>query len=75
MAFINTAGKRDGALARLLQTTLDALRERRAYNAVYRQTWRELSALSERELADLGIARSEIGALSQDAAARALHRR
>lgn len=75
MAFINAAGKRDGALARLLQTTLDALRERRAYNAVYRQTWRELSALSERELADLGIARSEIGALSQDAAARALQRR
>ena len=75
MAFITTAGKRDGALARLLNGILVALRERRAYNAVYRQTWRELSALSERELADLGIARSEIGALSQEAAIRARHRR
>lgn len=39
-----------------------------ARRAIYNQTVRELSALSGRELADLGIARSEIRFLANEAA-------
>ena len=39
----------------------------RAYG-VYRQTFNELSALSDRELADLGVARSEIARVAFEAA-------
>ena len=35
---------------------------------VYRQTVRELNALGDRELADLGIHRSNIGAIATEAA-------
>ncbi|MFN4057107.1 MAG: DUF1127 domain-containing protein [Roseinatronobacter sp.] len=49
-----------GFVARLA----DALARRR----VYRQTHAELSALSTRELADLGITRSMISRLSYEAA-------
>src|SRR6056297_3214035 len=76
MAFTTfSGGKTDSALARLYNSVTENLRERRAYNAVFWQTWRELSALSDRELADLGFARSDIGYLSREAAERALLRR
>ncbi|KAJ57378.1 hypothetical protein ACMU_02425 [Actibacterium mucosum KCTC 23349] len=39
-----------------------------ARRAIYNQTVRELSALSGRELADLGISRSEIRFLAKQAA-------
>ncbi|MCP1170511.1 DUF1127 domain-containing protein [Limimaricola litoreus] len=39
-----------------------------ARNRVYRQTQRELSLLTERDLADLGIARSAIRQIARDAA-------
>ena len=48
-----------------LRANLTAAAARRA---VYRQTVRELSALSGRELADLGISRAEIRYLAQQAA-------
>lgn len=47
---------------------LDALKERVARNAVYRQTVSELSACSDRELADLGFHRSEIRRIAKEAA-------
>lgn len=40
----------------------DAMEKRR----VYQQTYHELSSLSDRELADLGIARSSIRMLAQE---------
>ncbi|NNE86993.1 MAG: DUF1127 domain-containing protein [Silicimonas sp.] len=46
----------------------DGLRTRRAQYAVYRTTLRELEALSERELADLGIHRAEIRGIAYQAA-------
>ncbi len=64
----------ESALVRLYRSMARTVRERRAYNAVFRQTWRELNALSDRELADLGLARSDIGYLSREAAGRALRR-
>ncbi len=39
-----------------------------ARNRVYRQTQRELSLLTDRDLADLGISRSAITQIARDAA-------
>ena len=44
------------------------LRARLARRKVYRQTVNELSALSDRELADLGLNRSEIRRIAYQAA-------
>lgn len=46
----------------------NGLRARRAQYAVYRTTIRELEALSERELNDLGIHRSAIRGIAYKAA-------
>lgn len=55
--------------------TLDTLRARLvawvARRAVYTQTYNELSALNNRELADLGISRSEIKYIAREAADQA----
>jgi uncharacterized protein YjiS (DUF1127 family) len=56
-----------GLLARvemLLQSGAQALRRYR----VYSQTYAELSALSDRELADLGISRFDIRQVAREAA-------
>ena len=75
MAYTTTTGGRASAgIARMIETITDALRERRAYRAIYRRTHGELSALSNRELADLGFARSEIGAIAHQAASGTLYR-
>lgn len=42
-----------------------------ARNRVYRETYSELSQLNDRELNDLGIARSEIARLAAEAADKA----
>jgi len=47
---------------------LDVLSQRAAQAAVYRQTIRELQSLSTRDLADLGIHRSEIKRIATEAA-------
>ena len=44
------------------------LRARRAQYATYRTTMRELESLSDRELADLGIARATIRSIAYQAA-------
>ncbi|WCR20039.1 DUF1127 domain-containing protein [Paracoccus alcaliphilus] len=44
------------------------MQENRARRAVYRQTVRELNALTARDLQDLGISRSMIPGLAREAA-------
>ncbi|SMX33741.1 DUF1127 domain-containing protein [Actibacterium lipolyticum] len=51
-------------LRQVIAVTRDALERRR----VYRQTVSELGALSNRELADLGISRSMIRSLAKETA-------
>ncbi len=51
-------------LANVLAQVADRMERRR----VYKQTVAELSALSTRELSDLGIGRSEIRSIALDAA-------
>lgn len=57
----------EGLLSRIAQM-LHMTREERARRALYRRTVRELSALSNRDLADLGISRSAIRSLAHEAA-------
>lgn len=56
-----------GLRARLLNA-IQRIQENRARRVVYRQTMRELSGLTNRELNDLGISRAMISRIAQDAA-------
>lgn len=51
-----------------LMTAVQRIQENRARRAVFRQTLRELNALSTRDLNDLGINRSMITRLAHEAA-------
>ncbi len=53
---------------RFSQSPLEALRTRWTQYRTYRQTVRELNALTNRDLADLGINRAMIGRLAHEAA-------
>jgi len=50
------------------QQKMDQMRKAQAKRKVYRATYYELSTLSDRELGDLGIARSKIKNLALEAA-------
>jgi uncharacterized protein YjiS (DUF1127 family) len=62
------ATRAQSALNARWETLLSDIRARRARRRVFRSTHSELSALSDRELADLGLARSEIGRIAYQAA-------
>lgn len=68
MAYVNTHRvARNGLVERLVATkdsVLSALTRRRLFNT----TVHELSTLSDRELADLGISRFDIRAIAREAA-------
>ena len=69
MAFashMNTTAQ--GAFSKRVAGIIESLRDRLARRKVYMTTHDELSALSNRDLADLGIARSEIKYLAHEAA-------
>lgn len=68
MALIQDIRGAQGGLAERVSDFFAALAEARARRAVYRQTLRELKALSGRELADLGIPRSTITRVALEAA-------
>ncbi|WP_428928514.1 DUF1127 domain-containing protein [Marinibacterium sp. SX1] len=51
-----------------LRNLMDRIVARRARNKIYRETLAELRSLSDRDLGDLGIARSNIGSVAWDAA-------
>uniref|UniRef100_UPI003AD843A6 DUF1127 domain-containing protein n=1 Tax=Paracoccus sp. T5 TaxID=3402161 RepID=UPI003AD843A6 len=58
----------DHGLRGRLLTAIQRMQENRARRAVYRQTVRELNALTTRDLNDLGINRSMITRLAHEAA-------
>lgn len=58
----------DTGLRGRVMAAMQRVQENRARRAVYRQTVRELNALTTRDLDDLGINRSMISRLAQDAA-------
>ena len=51
-----------------LSAAIQRLQENRARRVIYRQTVRELNALTNRDLADLGINRTMITRLAHEAA-------
>lgn len=66
---MNTMTSRSSAqVGARVANLINGLRVRKARYSVYRTTVRELDALSERELADLGIHRSAIRAIAYQAA-------
>lgn len=71
MAFNDLIGARRGLLGRRIGEVRREIAAARQRRAVFRRTWAELHALSDRDLADLGIARTEIGALAREAARKA----
>lgn len=68
MAYVNETRSANAGLADRLAAFVKSLREAARRRAVYRQTLRELNALSTRELADLGIHRAMITRIAMEAA-------
>jgi uncharacterized protein YjiS (DUF1127 family) len=68
MAFANVTRSGEFGFFHGLGAFVEKVRDQRRRNRVYRQTLNELKSLSNRDLADLGIARSMIGAVAMEAA-------
>ena len=68
MSYATETRSAGASLANRFSAFRAALADRYAKYKVYRATLAELSALSDRELADLGIARSSIQSIATDAA-------
>lgn len=68
MAYVNVAHSVDGTLRERFSSFFAGLRESRLRRRLYKQTLRELSTLSERELNDLGLHRSMISTVAMQAA-------
>lgn len=51
-----------------LSTLIERISARRARNRIFRETLAELRALSDRDLSDLGLARSNIRSVAWEAA-------
>jgi uncharacterized protein YjiS (DUF1127 family) len=71
MAYYNDIAKRDDLIERALGATariLNTAAERRAQRRIFHSTLGELTALSDRELADLGMHRSELNRIAWESA-------
>ena len=71
MAYYNDVAQRSDLVERILGTAarvFEAAAERRAKQRVFRTTFNELNVLSNRELADLGLHRSELKRVAWEAA-------
>lgn len=68
MALAPDSMSSDFGVMRRLSKLLADYREARQRNRVFRHTLKELNALTNRELADLGISRSMITRVAQEAA-------
>lgn len=68
MTDINTYKVADAGLTGRVSAFFSDLGARMERRRVYRETYNELAALSSRELADLGIARSDVRNIAHEAA-------
>lgn len=68
MAYVNTTRNGTSSFADRLVTALGSLKARLDQRRVYSRTVYELSGLTDRELADLGIHRSMISDIAREAA-------
>lgn len=65
MAFFNQTLSNGSITGDLYARLRETLRTRIAANREFRRTYDELHALNDRDLADLGIARSDIGRIAK----------
>lgn len=70
MAYVNTTTTHTSSLFARIGTAFDALATRYKKHRLYRETFDGLSALSNRELTDLGLNRSELRRVSREASHR-----
>lgn len=68
MAYVNSTRLAGNGLAHRIAGWVKSIKTAAARRAVYEQTVRELNALTNRELADLGIARLNIQDVARAAA-------
>ncbi|MCV2865837.1 DUF1127 domain-containing protein [Albidovulum sediminicola] len=68
MANVSVISGTDLGLAERIGAFLRNLQDARGRYKVYRQTVKELNALSDRDLYDLGISRASINAIATEAA-------
>ena len=68
MAYVNSSRAASFSLADRISGFLALTKASLARRAVFNQTVRELNTLTDRELADLGIARADIRAVAHEAA-------
>ena len=68
MAFITGNAAPSLGLGQRLSGLVERIREARKAREVYLQTYNELSVLSDRDLADLGISRASIQSVAREAA-------
>ena len=68
MAFANSIQAQDVRIADRFSTILNTISVRFAQHRTYRTTIHELSNLTNRDLADLGLHRSMINAIAREAA-------
>ncbi len=66
MAYTNTTASTHGLVARVSEF-FDAIATGYANRRLYQKTYSELNQLSDRELADLGLSRSGLGAIAREA--------
>lgn len=71
MAYMNVTTATAPAWGSRLRSTLSGLATRYKNYRLYRETYEGLNALTDRDLADLGLHRSELQAVARDSAARA----
>jgi uncharacterized protein YjiS (DUF1127 family) len=70
MAHMNTLAPHvaGSTFGQVIIDTIADLRDRRAQRAVYRRIYNELSAMSTRELADIGLSRNNISEVAKQSA-------
>jgi uncharacterized protein YjiS (DUF1127 family) len=68
MAYITGNAAPSFGLGQRITSYLERVRQARKAREIYRTTYEELSALSDRDLADLGIARASISSVAREAA-------
>jgi uncharacterized protein YjiS (DUF1127 family) len=70
MAHITTSQERPASIIAGFRGLLEGWRTELARHRVFERTYGELSALTDRDLADIGVSRSQVVDLAWDAAKR-----
>lgn len=70
MAYASSNTVSGFSFSAMLHNAAEAYKTARARRALYNRTYDELASLSDRDLADIGVARSDIQAIARQEAAQ-----